>query len=155
RRPSVSWRAMQRVLAEPPEEGRAVRFRGMIDGREVEAFAVRFQGELRAYVNRCTHRELALDLGEGAFFSESGRTLRCKAHGARCDPLTAAGGERLCPEGSARTPPRVAARDGVPSLLAAAGGWRRSATSRSVASAPAMRCRVSMSHRGSFRSTRS
>jgi len=104
---------MQRVLAEPPEEGRAVRFRVMIDGREVEAFAVRFQGELRAYVNRCTHRELALDLGEGTFFSESGRTLRCKAHGARFDPLTGACVGGLCPEGSALTSLRVEERDGV------------------------------------------
>jgi len=106
-------RAMQRVSAAPPEEGKAVRFHVVIDGREVEAFAVRFQGAIRAYVNRCTHRELPLDLGEGTFFSENGRTLRCLAHGARFDPLTGACVGGLCPEGSALTSLHVEERDGA------------------------------------------
>lgn len=106
-------RAMQPVCSTSPEEGKSVRFHVVIDGREVEAFAVRFQGAVRAYVNRCTHRELPLDLGEGTFFSESGRTLLCKAHGARFDPTSGACVGGLCPEGSALTSLRVEERDGA------------------------------------------
>src|SRR5690606_2673225 len=105
--------AMHPVCAKSPEEGKSVRFTVTIDGREVEAFAVRFQGAIRAYVNRCTDRELPLDLGDGTFFSESGRTLRCKAHGARFDPTNGACVGGLCPEGSSLTSLRVEEREGA------------------------------------------
>lgn len=104
-------RPMQLVSREVPAEGRSIRFRVTVEGREVEAFAVRFQGVVRAYLNLCTHRALPLDLGEGGFFSESGRTLRCKAHGARFDPTNGACVGGLCPEGSALTALRVEERE--------------------------------------------
>lgn len=104
-------RPMQFVSPESPSEGRSIRFRVNLDGKEVDAFAVRFGGVVRAYLNICTHRELPLDLGEGGFFSESGRTLRCKAHGARFDPATGACVGGLCPEGSSLTRLHVEERD--------------------------------------------
>jgi nitrite reductase/ring-hydroxylating ferredoxin subunit len=84
---------------ELPERG-AVRFQVVHQGRESAAFAVRFQGELRGYVNLCTHREMELDLGEGRFFSDDGRFLACRAHGALYDPLlgTCVGG--ICRRGA-------------------------------------------------------
>lgn len=106
-------RPMQRITTEVPEEGKSVRFRITLDGKEIDAFAVRFGGAIRAYVNKCTHRELPLDLGEGGFFSESGRTLRCKAHGARFDPSSGACVGGLCPEGSALESIRVEEREGA------------------------------------------
>lgn len=104
---------MQRVAPEAPAEGRSIKFRVEIDGKEVEAFAVRVAGEIRAYLNICTHRKLPLDLGEGSFFSESGRTLRCLAHGARFDPSSGQCVGGLCPEGSALTALRVEVREGA------------------------------------------
>src|SRR5690606_19748637 len=47
-------RPMQLVSREVPAEGRSIRFRVTVEGREVEAFAVRFQGVVRAYLNLCT-----------------------------------------------------------------------------------------------------
>lgn len=104
---------MQLVSKVAPEEGRSIRFRISLEGKEVQAFAVRHEGAIRAYVNVCTHRALPLDLGEGGFFSESGRTLRCKAHGARFDPATGACVGGLCPEGTALTALRVEEREGA------------------------------------------
>ncbi|HLV61644.1 MAG TPA: Rieske 2Fe-2S domain-containing protein [Fredinandcohnia sp.] len=104
---------MQRIPVEAPEEGKSVKFRVVVGGEEVEAFAVRFGGVVRAYVNRCTHRDLPLDLGEGGFFSESGRTLLCRAHGARFDPSNGACVGGLCPEGSALRALRVEEREGA------------------------------------------
>ncbi|KAJ0397678.1 hypothetical protein ATCC90586_004638 [Pythium insidiosum] len=40
--------------------------------------------ELRAFVNRCPHARLELDLDDSDFFAEG--FLQCKAHGAFFDP---------------------------------------------------------------------
>ena len=54
-------------------------------GRE-SAFAVRYQGEVHAYVNRCTHLPYELDWNPGKFFDSEGLVLICSVHGASYDP---------------------------------------------------------------------
>ncbi len=54
----------------------------------VEAFVVRFEGEVRAYKNQCRHQPLALDYGDGDFMTEDGRYLLCRNHGALFEPDT-------------------------------------------------------------------
>lgn len=94
-------------------EGRGVRFRLEHGGRVTEAFAVRFRGELRAYLNVCTHRALELDLGAGRFFSDDGRLLACRAHGALYDPLEGRCVGGICTRGAALTPVQVHEEGGV------------------------------------------
>jgi nitrite reductase/ring-hydroxylating ferredoxin subunit len=50
------------------------------------AFAIRFAGEPRAYVNRCPHMGTELDWQPGDFFDESGAYLVCATHGALFEP---------------------------------------------------------------------
>lgn len=51
-------------------------------------FAVRWQGRVRAYVNRCAHVPVALDWVPGQVFDPAGRTLLCSVHGAEYDPAS-------------------------------------------------------------------
>lgn len=46
------------------------------------AFAVRYQGTVRAYLNACRHIPVELDLSDGRFFDLSGHYLVCSMHGA-------------------------------------------------------------------------
>jgi nitrite reductase/ring-hydroxylating ferredoxin subunit len=54
----------------------------------VTGFAVRFQGEVCAFVNRCPHVGTELDWQPGEFFEESGLYLVCSTHGALFEPAT-------------------------------------------------------------------
>jgi len=93
-------------------EGGARRFRVCRGGAAVEAFLVRFQGGLYAYVNRCTHRHVELDLGKGAFFHPDGAQLLCRAHGALFDVRTGACTGGPCAKGTALEAIPVEERDG-------------------------------------------
>jgi len=55
---------------------------------ELPAFAIRFQGEARAYLNRCGHVPVELDWQEGEFFDHSRIYLVCSTHGALYDPAS-------------------------------------------------------------------
>jgi nitrite reductase/ring-hydroxylating ferredoxin subunit len=70
------------------DRGKGVRFEIELDGALVPAFAVRFDGEVRAYVNRCPHMQTELDWLAGEFFDESGLYLICATHGATFLPGT-------------------------------------------------------------------
>ena len=48
--------------------------------------AVLFDGEPRAFVNRCPHAGTELDWQPGEFFEEAGLYLICSTHGAIFDP---------------------------------------------------------------------
>ncbi len=69
-------------------EGDGARFRIPDQGRERDAFAVRFRGTLVAYLNTCRHQGLPLDFGDAHFFDDAYDSLVCCQHGARYDPLT-------------------------------------------------------------------
>jgi nitrite reductase/ring-hydroxylating ferredoxin subunit len=56
-------------------------------GRPARAFALRFQGEVRAYVNRCVHVPAELDWQPGEFMDSDKRFIICSIHGATYDPV--------------------------------------------------------------------
>ena len=68
--------------------GRGVRFEVSVGGRAVPAFAVRFGGVVRAYLNRCAHVAMELDWQPGEFFDFDAEHLVCATHGALYDPAT-------------------------------------------------------------------
>ena len=50
--------------------------------------ALRRQGSLRVFLNRCPHRGIELDWIPGAFLAADGHHLQCATHGALFDPET-------------------------------------------------------------------
>lgn len=76
--------------AELAEGGGGVRFQVESQGEPVSAFAVRYDGEVRAFVNRCAHVPVELDWQAGEFFDYSGLYLVCSTHGALYDPVSGA-----------------------------------------------------------------
>ncbi len=72
------------------EGGRAVAFDVAYAGEHVRAFAIRYQGQVHAYLNRCTHVPMEMDYQEGRFFEDTGRWLLCATHGAAYQPDTGA-----------------------------------------------------------------
>ncbi len=75
------------------EGGLAVPFDVEHEGQCLRAFAIRFQGRVHAYLNRCTHVAMELDFQPNRFFDETGRWLICATHGAVYAPDT---GEGVC-----------------------------------------------------------
>jgi nitrite reductase/ring-hydroxylating ferredoxin subunit len=67
------------------DSGRGVRFEVEYFGQPAPAFAVRYRGEVHAYLNRCAHVAMELDWQEGLFFDADGRDLLCSTHGAAYD----------------------------------------------------------------------
>lgn len=76
------------MTLEELESRRAMRFVSVQKGVEKEGFALFFEGQIKAYENRCQHLPLPLDYGNGPFFDPEGRHLVCHNHGAVFDPLT-------------------------------------------------------------------
>jgi nitrite reductase/ring-hydroxylating ferredoxin subunit len=70
--------------------GRAVSFDLVYGGQTCRAFAIRFEGRVHAYLNRCTHVAMELDWQPDRFFDDSGRWLLCASHGASYRPDTGA-----------------------------------------------------------------
>jgi len=64
------------------DSGTGVRFEVELAGESVPAFAVRHDGAVVGYLNRCPHVATELDWSEGVFFDEEGRDLICSTHGA-------------------------------------------------------------------------
>ncbi|MDH4173459.1 MAG: Rieske 2Fe-2S domain-containing protein [Betaproteobacteria bacterium] len=64
------------------DAGDGVRFEIEYFGERAPAFAVRHQGRVHAYLNRCAHVAMELDWREGQFFDLEGRDLICSTHGA-------------------------------------------------------------------------
>jgi nitrite reductase/ring-hydroxylating ferredoxin subunit len=70
------------------EGGAGVRFTVERFGVSEPAFLVRYQGEVRGYLNRCGHIPIELDWQQGRFFDFSGLYLICATHGAMYAPET-------------------------------------------------------------------
>ena len=66
--------------------GRAVGFDVQYAGQGSRAFAIRYQGQVYAYLNRCSHIPMEMDYQEGQFFYVSVRWLLCSTHGAAYEP---------------------------------------------------------------------
>ena len=70
--------------------GRAVPFDIVYAGQTCRAFAIRYQGQVHAYLNRCTHVAMEMDYQPDRFFDNTGLWLMCATHGATYRPDTGA-----------------------------------------------------------------
>jgi nitrite reductase/ring-hydroxylating ferredoxin subunit len=77
--------------AELQDSALAVPFDVVCDGETCRAFAIRFEGQAHAYLNRCTHVEMEMDYQPNRFFDDSGQWLICASHGAMYAPDTGEG----------------------------------------------------------------
>ncbi len=68
--------------------GLAVPFDVVYQGQSCWAFAVRFEGQVQAYLNRCAHVAMEMDYQPNRFFDDSGQWIICATHGALYDPTT-------------------------------------------------------------------
>jgi nitrite reductase/ring-hydroxylating ferredoxin subunit len=66
----------------------AVPFDVVYGGQTCRAFAIRFEGEVHAYLNRCSHVAMEMDWQPNQFFDDSGQWLLCSTHGAAYQPAT-------------------------------------------------------------------
>jgi nitrite reductase/ring-hydroxylating ferredoxin subunit len=62
--------------------GMAVPFDVAYAGQTCRAFAIRFNGRVHAYLNRCTHVAMELDWQPNQVFDDTGQWLLCATHGA-------------------------------------------------------------------------
>ena len=83
----------------PPEKAAIARQEEIADGQgrrfevgkgpsRVDGVLVRFGGRFYAYINRCKHMPMPLDLVKNHFFTANKKHLRCQSHGAMYDPTT-------------------------------------------------------------------
>ncbi len=70
------------------EGGLAVSFDVRHQGQSCRAFAIRFEGQAHAYLNRCAHLPMEMDYQPDRFFDSTGRWLMCATHGAIYEPAT-------------------------------------------------------------------
>jgi nitrite reductase/ring-hydroxylating ferredoxin subunit len=91
--------------------GLGVPFDVVYGGQTCRAFAIRYRGVARAYLNRCSHVAMELDFRPNHFFDDSQNHLICATHGALYDPATG-----RCQGGPGRgglIPIALSERDGV------------------------------------------
>ena len=74
--------------ADLADSGRGCSFDVNYAGQTCRAFAVRYQGQVHAYLNRCSHVAMELDWQPDRFFDLTGHYLVCAAHGALFRPDT-------------------------------------------------------------------
>jgi len=70
------------------ERGRAVVWDVLQWGQPVRAFALRIDGRVVAYLNRCAHVAAEMDWQEGEFLDPDRRWIVCSIHGAHYEPET-------------------------------------------------------------------
>ena len=70
--------------------GLAVPFDVIYQGQTCRAFADRHDGQVHAYLNRCTHVAMEMDFQPDRFFDATGRWLICATDGALHSPSTGA-----------------------------------------------------------------
>jgi nitrite reductase/ring-hydroxylating ferredoxin subunit len=68
------------------ERGKAWGWDVLEYGRPVRAFALRFDGTVRAYLNRCAHVPAEMDWQPGEFLDSDKRFILCAIHGATYEP---------------------------------------------------------------------
>ena len=80
--------APQRLCASADlvERGKAVVFDVLLWGQPARAFALRFNGQLVAYINRCAHVPVEMDWQPGEFLDHDKRWIVCSIHGATYEP---------------------------------------------------------------------
>ena len=68
----------------------AVPFEVIFESRACRAFAIRYQDQVFAYLNRCAHIPMEMDYQSNRFFDYTGHWLMCATHGAMYQPQTGA-----------------------------------------------------------------
>ncbi len=103
----------QRVCAADDlvERGHAVMFDVQYFRERLRAFALRFDGQVVAYLNRCVHVPTELDWQPGEFFDRDREYILCSVHGASYEPHTGRCAGGPCGRGRL-TALRVEERDG-------------------------------------------
>ncbi len=74
--------------AELHESGKAVLFDVWLWRRPARAFALRFEGRVVAFLNRCAHVPTEMDWRPGEFLDDERRFIICTTHGAVYEPTT-------------------------------------------------------------------
>lgn len=94
--PATGTKVPQRPLAESlplcqssalAERGLAFGFDVRLWGQPARAFALRFDGRVVAYMNRCAHVPVEMDWQAGEFLDHERRWIVCSIHGATYDPV--------------------------------------------------------------------
>jgi len=70
------------------DSARAVGFDVTYHGQACRAFAIRYEGRVHAYLNRCSHVPMEMDYQPERFFDSTGQWLICATHGAIYQPQT-------------------------------------------------------------------
>ncbi len=68
------------------DRGRATVFDVLLWGQPARAFALRFDGRVVAYLNRCAHVPVEMDWQPGEFLDLDRRWIVCSIHGATYEP---------------------------------------------------------------------
>jgi nitrite reductase/ring-hydroxylating ferredoxin subunit len=68
------------------ERGQAHVFEVHLWGHVTRAFALRFDGQVVAYINRCAHVPVEMDWQPGQFLDMDKRWIVCSIHGATYEP---------------------------------------------------------------------
>jgi nitrite reductase/ring-hydroxylating ferredoxin subunit len=74
--------------ADLAEAGKAWVFDVLLWRRPARAFALRFEGRVVAYLNRCAHVPTEMDWQPGEFLDAERRFIVCTTHGAVYEPTT-------------------------------------------------------------------
>jgi nitrite reductase/ring-hydroxylating ferredoxin subunit len=89
----------------------------------MRAFALRFDGTVRAYLNRCVHVPTELDWQPGEFLDLDKRWILCSIHGASYEPA-----DGRCVGGpcaaAASSPPGRGVKSGRPGVLVSFPGYQ-------------------------------
>ena len=84
--PEVSVPQLLCASAALEEKGRAVLFDVIHFRQPARAFALRFNGRVVAYLNRCVHVPTELDWQPGEFLDSGREFILCSIHGAAYEP---------------------------------------------------------------------
>jgi nitrite reductase/ring-hydroxylating ferredoxin subunit len=93
------------------ERGRALVFDVLHFRQPAHAFALRFDGRVVAYLNRCAHVPTEMDWQPGEFLDSDKAYILCSIHGAAYEPATGRCAGGPCGRGRL-TALRVEERDG-------------------------------------------
>ncbi len=70
------------------DSGEGIPFDVTYHGQTCRAFAIRHDGRVHAYLNRCSHVPMEMDYQPNRFFDMTGQWLMCATHGAMYSPST-------------------------------------------------------------------
>lgn len=93
------------------ERGRAVLFDVLWRGEPTRAFALRFEGRVVGYLNRCAHVPTEMDWTPGEFLDADRAFILCSIHGASYNPRDGRCAGGPCGRGQL-VPLRVTEEDG-------------------------------------------